>query len=199
LTFNESQSLFFNLKALLKKVAAINIEAVGYLHDPFKVSNISQYVESSMDNYLAIIRRENLLSSREINILQNDSFALQALLINRPPQLTYPDLSLGNILVHDAHFSGLIDWEFLMGFEPLFAFSNLLLNLFFEEEKHLNVECFFQNFPKAQWPEIILLSKFRLAELLSYLPTTKLYEDSIKQKQLCRYRRAFNSLLNISC
>lgn len=191
----EYRSLFSSLQELLQKASTIPVNAIGYLHDPVNVLNISQYVEKSMGNYLSIVSKENLLPLSKIRYLKDDMEYLQTLLLGRSPRLTYPDLSAGNILINEGYFSGLIDWDFVMGFEPMFSFGNLLLHLSSgSEKKWMDIECFFENIPSVQSQEVILLAEFRAAELLSYLPSTKLFGSQVMKKRLGDYKQALNKL-----
>jgi len=194
----EYSSLFSSLQELLQAASTIPVDTIGYLHDPVKVLNISQYVEKSIDNYLGIVSKENLLPLPEIKYLKEDMKYLQTILFGRLPRLTYPDLSAGNILIDDGCFSGLIDWDFVMGFEPMFSFGNLLLHLISGSgKKWMDIECFFENISITQKQEVVLLAEFRAAELLSYLPNTNLFKSQGKEKRLKDYKLALNKLHSI--
>ncbi|MFZ4631584.1 MAG: aminoglycoside phosphotransferase family protein [Patescibacteria group bacterium] len=191
----EYRSLFSSLQELLQKASTIPVNSIGYLHDPVNVLNISQYVEKSMGDYLNIVSKENLLPLSKIHYLQEDMEYLQTILLGRLPRLTYPDLSAGNILISDGSFSGLIDWDFVMGFEPMFSFGNLLLHLSSDSKNNwMDIECFFESIPSIQSQELVLLAEFRAAELLSYLPSTKLFGSQVIKKRLEDYNQALNKL-----
>lgn len=191
-------SLFSSLQELLQTASTIPVDTIGYLHDPVKVLNISQYVEQSVSNYLSIVSKENLLPLPEIKYFKEDMKYLQTILLDRLPRLTYPDLSSGNILINDGCFSGLIDWDFVMGFEPMLSFGNLLLHLSSgSEKKWMDIEYFFENISITQKQEIVLLAEFRAVELLSYLPNTNLFESQEKEKRLKDYKLALNKLHSI--
>ncbi len=192
------QTLLADLMQLIDKVATIPVTTIGYLHDPVNTPNIAQYVERCAYDYITIIHKAALLSKRQITTLENCLERLRILLCGRQTRLTYPDLSAGNILVNNDNFSGLIDWEFVMGFEPLYGFGNLLLELIAApKDRWTNPEFVFEWLPDAQRQEVALLAVLRAAELVSYLPTTKLYSSSTKRDRLRKHRHALNELEKI--
>jgi hypothetical protein len=144
---------------------------------------------------MGTIRIAQLLSTQQASALEDSLGHLQMLMSQKQARLTYPDLSSGNILINDSRFSGLVDWEFVMGFEPLYGFGNLLLELCSRiRVPWVNSRFVLEWFPEELREELVLLAMLRFAELLSYLPTTKLYDISVKRSRLKHYKRAINEL-----
>lgn len=187
--------LLSDLSKLLGDVATIPISSIGYLHSPTDVSDIAQYIKKIVCDYMGTIRTAQLLSTQQTSALEDSLGHLQILMSQKQARLTYPDLSSGNILINDSHFSGFVDWEFVMGFEPLYGFGNLLLELSSRiRVPWVNSRFVLEWFPEVLREELVLLAMLRLAELLSYLPTTRLYGISVKRSRLKHYKKAINEL-----
>lgn len=194
----EFKQIIKDVNDLLYKAAALPIGSIGYLHESLNIVNVAQYTEWAIREYIEIIRRFGLLTQQESEELKNILQRLPILMLGKKARLTYPDLSSGNIMVYEGRFSGLIDWEFVMGFEPLYGFGNLLFEFSFRHDcswatPKLILECF----PVALKEEIVLLAILRTIEMLSYLPTTGIYTRSEKQTRLKDCKLALSELRNL--
>ena len=188
-----TRELVGELRKLLDVVATIPTSVYGYLHDPVVASDIADYARKSSSRYLNTIKGAGLLPRKQIHILAELFELLQNRLASREVRLTYPDLSSGNILVSEDRFSGLVDWEFLMGFEPLYGFANLILELNATSQRWAAPTKILESFPEPEREELVLLTMFRATELLSYLPTTVIFARSEKERRgrtyICALRK----------
>lgn len=189
-----TRELVGELRELLKFVATIPISVYGHLHDPVIASDVADYAQKASSRYLKIIGDDGLLSLEQIQVLERSFELLQNQLMSREVQLTYPDLSSGNILLCEGCFSGLVDWEFLMGFEPLYGFANLILELDATNHRWATPTTILELFPESQRQELVLLTMLRATELLSYLPTTVIFTRSEKKKRQYAYVRILRKL-----
>lgn len=189
-----TKDLVGELRELLKFVATIPTSAYGYLHDPIIASDVADCARKASSRHLKTIKDNSLLPLEQIQVYERSFELLQNLLVGREVQLTYPDLNSGNILLCEDRFSGLVDWEFVMGFEPLYGFANLILELDSTDHRWASPTTILAVFPEPRQEELVLLTMFRGIELLSYLPTTVIFTRSEKKKWQYAYARTLRKL-----
>lgn len=189
-----TKELIGELRELLKFVATIPTGIYGYLHDPVVASDVADYTRKVSSRCLKTIKDVDLLPIEQIQAHERSFELLQNRLVGREVRLTYPDLSSGNILLCKDRFSGLVDWEFLMGFEPLYGFANLILELESTNHRWASSTTILELFPESRQQELMLLTILRAAELLSYLPTTVIFTHSEKKRRQYAYTRTLRKL-----
>lgn len=187
LDHGKAAAIINELHSLLDTVAEVPVSVYGYLHDPLNSSSVSDYIGQVASRYLTSIKHSTLLEHEQICILELSLRLLQDMSLGRKACLSYPDLSFENILIHNGCLSGLVDWEFVMGFEPLYGFGNFLLEICSEKLPCMTPRMFVECFPVPHRKRLVLLAFLRVAELLSYLPSTILYDDVVKKKLIYRY------------
>ncbi|MFA6039403.1 MAG: aminoglycoside phosphotransferase family protein [Candidatus Peribacteraceae bacterium] len=195
-TMNAS-NLIADLQNLLRRVAAVPVENIGYLHDPSDCFTLYEYAGKMATKQMDVISKADLLPlGVRIRIMDNMA-KLPAILSGNKPQFTYPDLSSGNILIEKGKLSGLIDWEFAMGFNPVYGFANLLLEQISGiEAQWIAVTDLLDCFP-GQQEEILLLAMLRAVELVGYLPTTVVYSELQRKDLLAAFSVGVNDILDL--
>lgn len=169
--------LFRELDRQLRLFSMYPTHACGYLHEISTESDrdCGAYVRSVLDSYLASAALQGICSDAEVLRYRSHLLELADELKGQPPQATYPDLSLGNLIVDaESNLSGIIDWDFIMGFDPDLAFANLFLE-FPRRWQQALLRSYLGN---TREKKVLQLALYRALELLSYLPSTSLYTES---------------------
>lgn len=176
---------------LLRAACEIDIhDHIGYVHEATYKGTFTDFVAQKTKDYKNIIQYHNLIDpglldlSRDFVLSNLDSLSLEK------PKLTYVDHNLKNILVRDGRLAGIIDWEFIMGGNPLIAYGNLTLTSCLHERLQSIVSSFINSRFADEKGSIPVAATFRALELLSYMPNTGLFNEAEKKRQITKKEKA---------
>ena len=159
----------------------IPVQHVGYLHDGLQDTDVGPFIRTSYQRYLAALH-----SSLDPSYIATLERAIRPLLEihGRKPLLTYVDLDPRNLIVARKgdeinELTGIVDWEFIMGHLPHYAYGNLMLVGNEYPALQAAITSFvLQDFSDQDKQLVIASGVLRGLELLSYLKDTGLYTKS---------------------
>lgn len=183
------ENILCNVYKLLEEMASkINVEHIGYLHEPSYKGGLYEYIRQKTEEFSAKVI--GVIGEKDLERFKS---ILQRLNIPNKPEFTYVDLSPKNIIVKDGKFEGLIDFEFIMGADHYMGQGNFALKTRHTEWWEA-VSSSIKTLPG--YPDIFRYAIYRGLELLSYMPETKLYEESEKQRRIKKIVDSINALAN---